>query len=408
MARGIRSQNFAFVATAATLIGVSGCSFNSNNNATDAGVIDAIIPMDICGSCNGLDAAPDALLDAREEAGLDASSDASLDATVDAATVSDGPEGVPDASPDASPPDANETRDANLPPDANETPDARRPPDASPPPDANLPPDATPPPADTDGDGILDTVDNCPTVANHNQADEDGDGVGDACDNCPNIANGDQAQTGESDTPNGVGDACDPEPEIPGNQLVFFDGFATSSSDWVQFPTVANSWIITDGVLRQRNFTNAGASSIYNSAFASDGPVLVEARLRFDDLSATSGADTNNSAGLLVNFDANTGNDYDCNLFENPQTTASNISLFKFPAGTGLASKSLANGAITTGTSYTIQGSVNSSGSVSCNLNSPAATITGNNSDLTSGLIGFRTLRASADIDYVIAISLSR
>ncbi len=35
---------------------------------------------------------------------------------------------------------------------------------------------------DTDGDGIGDTFDNCPTVPNPGQEDRDGDGVGDACD----------------------------------------------------------------------------------------------------------------------------------------------------------------------------------------------------------------------------------
>ena len=42
---------------------------------------------------------------------------------------------------------------------------------------------------DTDGDGIPDSRDNCPNVANPDQKDTDGDGVGDACDNCPNVAN---------------------------------------------------------------------------------------------------------------------------------------------------------------------------------------------------------------------------
>ena len=39
-----------------------------------------------------------------------------------------------------------------------------------------------PPPPDSDGDGVPDDLDNCPTVPNPDQADNDGDGVGDACD----------------------------------------------------------------------------------------------------------------------------------------------------------------------------------------------------------------------------------
>lgn len=37
-------------------------------------------------------------------------------------------------------------------------------------------------PVDTDGDGIADSADNCPTVANADQANHDGDSLGDACD----------------------------------------------------------------------------------------------------------------------------------------------------------------------------------------------------------------------------------
>lgn len=57
---------------------------------------------------------------------------------------------------------------------------------------------------DSDGDGVIDSQDNCPTVANPDQADSDGDGVGNLCDNCPTTANPLQS---DSDG-DGVGDAC--------------------------------------------------------------------------------------------------------------------------------------------------------------------------------------------------------
>ena len=59
--------------------------------------------------------------------------------------------------------------------------------------------------ADSDYDGLLDSVDNCPLIANPGQADQDSDGIGDLCDNCPTIANIDQKDN-DSD---GIGNLCD-------------------------------------------------------------------------------------------------------------------------------------------------------------------------------------------------------
>ncbi len=61
------------------------------------------------------------------------------------------------------------------------------------------------PNADTDGDGLLDCLDVCPTLYDPGQADFDGDGVGDACDNCVWVHNTDQADVNQ----NGIGDACE-------------------------------------------------------------------------------------------------------------------------------------------------------------------------------------------------------
>jgi len=88
-------------------------------------------------------------------------------------------------------------------------------------PDA-FPPPPPPPPAerDSDGDGVIDDIDNCPELANPDQADEERDRVGDACDPCP-IA--DDNADADAD---GLGDACDPNPTTPGDTLVSFAGFA--------------------------------------------------------------------------------------------------------------------------------------------------------------------------------------
>lgn len=64
---------------------------------------------------------------------------------------------------------------------------------------------------DIDGDGVADSLDNCPCTANPDQTDSDGDGFGDACDNCPLKANPDQKDYDED----GFGNVCDNCPYTP-------------------------------------------------------------------------------------------------------------------------------------------------------------------------------------------------
>jgi hypothetical protein len=80
---------------------------------------------------------------------------------------------------------------------------------------------------DTDGDGVLNGRDNCPTKANPFQTNSDaggpppsGDSHGDACDNCVNVTNQDQAD-GDGD---GVGTACDNCPNVANSSQQDDDG----------------------------------------------------------------------------------------------------------------------------------------------------------------------------------------
>lgn len=68
------------------------------------------------------------------------------------------------------------------------------------------------PPGDADGDGIPDAEDNCPDTSNPDQADGDGDDVGDVCDNCPTLRNEQQSDL-DGD---GTGDVCDPDKDGDG------------------------------------------------------------------------------------------------------------------------------------------------------------------------------------------------
>jgi hypothetical protein len=101
---------------------------------------------------------------------------------------------------------------------------------------------------DSDDDGLLDVIDNCPAFANPLQENADDDELGDACDpcvggsnenedndlvldgcdNCPHVANDDQANVDRDD----LGDACDHDNMIA-HTRVRFDGFAALTLDWI-------------------------------------------------------------------------------------------------------------------------------------------------------------------------------
>jgi Thrombospondin type 3 repeat len=109
-------------------------------------------------------------------------------------------------------------------------------------------PDADPS-NDQDHDGIVDSLDNCPTVFNPDQRDHDGDKRGDACDLCPHIA----TLTDTDTDGDGIGDECDPRPNQAGDHVVLWEGFydASSITGWIP-GGAGGDWFWQNGTLVQQ------------------------------------------------------------------------------------------------------------------------------------------------------------
>jgi hypothetical protein len=117
-------------------------------------------------------------------------------------------------------------------------------------------------PIDLDGDGIVDALDNCPSVANPSQADCDGDGTGDACETLgagPELLlNGSFA----AGVPAGdwCGTWCESNCAIPGwTQNGFIDWGNGQAVDNLEDPAMVSVNGCTTGFLTQQFQTTPGA-----------------------------------------------------------------------------------------------------------------------------------------------------
>jgi hypothetical protein len=80
--------------------------------------------------------------------------------------------------------------------------------------------------ADKDGDGVADSVDNCPDAKNADQGNDDGDAFGDVCDPCPQLVD---TAVADKDGDH-IGDACDPNATADVSWL--FEGFHGGLPGW--------------------------------------------------------------------------------------------------------------------------------------------------------------------------------
>ena len=104
-------------------------------------------------------------------------------------------------------------------------------------------------PIDSDGDGVPDTADNCPTVANAEQVDFDSDGKGDVCD-----SDDDNDGTSDDDDafPFDASEFLDTDSDGIGNNADIDDDGDGQVDESDPQPTIANNFVIdsdNDGVI---------------------------------------------------------------------------------------------------------------------------------------------------------------
>jgi len=331
----------------------------------------------------------------------------------DAAATPDAPAGTPDA---ARPPDAPTTVDAAPPVDAPAPIDAAPPVDAPAPIDAAPPVDA--PPSDTDGDGVVDAIDNCPSVPNPGQLDEDGDGVGDVCDNCPGIPNPTQANDGEAVggiTPDGVGDACDPRPDLGGDFIGLFDGFNTLRSGW-NVSAGADTWGVTGGRMEQTSTAGGVSGNVRLLTWSDDtfGDAVVETVVQIDSMSSTTSTEFR-TVGVVASFDdATFGGDtgYACVQFRDTTSTPPDaVFIFKISgSASGIGAAALPWLLNTSDRVRTTLYTTAAGGAQRCTVNNidtaESATATSSDAEYGGSHIGLRTYRTAASFEYVVVYEL--
>jgi len=135
---------------------------------------------------------------------------------------------------------------------------------------------------DGDGDGVGNSIDNCPSVSNAGQADYDGDGIGDACDSSADIVV-DQGPI-HIRVPGGLTVHSDPAPDPPGppadvifpvGVLAFtIEGLTPGQSVGVDIdlPVAANSyWKLDPDTSTWSQFADASSSGNQLSLTLTDG-----------------------------------------------------------------------------------------------------------------------------------------
>ncbi|HEX5062342.1 MAG TPA: hypothetical protein VFV99_23385 [Kofleriaceae bacterium] len=242
---------------------------------------------------------------------------------------------------------------------------------------------------DRDQDTVVDSIDNCPDVANTNQADDDGDGTGDVCDPCPPFADN---SDGDGD---GVGNACDPNPATAGDTLVAFEGFTGAlPTTW----TSSGTAMINSGEMSL--LAGDSATSLLTMPSPSAARVEVRASVVIDLITA-SGLNLG-SVNLIDRLEPNTDKSVACQLAGLADGTQELLRVFDASTATEINS---AAHALTPGDPIELR--LRRSGtSYACYASDPSLEVVGSAAFLPAApRIGLRVRGAAARFRWVMVVT---
>jgi hypothetical protein len=251
---------------------------------------------------------------------------------------------------------------------------------------------------DTDGDGVLDSIDNCRTTPNSNQRDHDMDGRGDVCDKCPHLPN-----TADPDLDNdGVGDACDPRQTLSGDSIALFEGFYDASSIATWTETGNGNWSVASGVLTQ----SVSTTSSTTNALIAPGTVAraaITTRVRLGMVG--NGTSTADNPHVSVATGVGQGQSYWCSVVDEGNNDKIYASIFRpnmFPSFPSAAWP----GTFAQNSELRITSALLGNDNV-CTVvqGTTSATVSGN-TGLTTGSVQVATRTTAASFDYVFIVSI--
>jgi hypothetical protein len=273
---------------------------------------------------------------------------------------------------------------------------------------------------DTDGDGISDCYDNCPTVVNYDQVDQDCDGVGDACDDCQTIPDPNQPREGSTGD-GGQGFACDPARDPDGDKMPnatdpwpMVANTAMFADSFTGTPPFTSAWSITGGTWNEDTTGHTLAQSLYVTptlATASPTGVTADNVYAYAEIQRTQGPPGGSTVGLALRSSSN--GFYDCEVaFGGTPGTLSVLSVDSTGQATVLAQTAVSAGFLDNHTYELRAFAVDQGGAtnLACALHTPGTVGDGNVDDAlafatdtktgrpASGAVELRTEQAAVQV----------